>query len=507
MTKRALRNCILALGLAALLAGCAPAAPLSEPDASASPAPSVSSGPEAEGTELSLAVFPGQSLHPVLSSDRTNLTLAPLLYEGLFQLDTSFTPQPVLCRSYSVSEDGLTWTFTLQEGVTFSDGTPLTAELTAQALELARSEGSQYAGRFSHVSSMAADPEGRLVITLSRANGALPALLDVPIALGAGDRPLGTGPYVLTGSGNDLALTARTDWWQGASLPQQTIPLHAVSRSEELSRALADGAVSLVSTDPSAVDAVGYEGACATVDYDTTSLIYLGFHTGRSPFHTSAARAALSAALDRTALVSTAWSGHARATTLPIHPASALYDTGIARQSSGRSAQELLEEAGLTGRTVTLIVNTESTAKVTAARTIARQLKQAGLTVTVSALNWSEYLSALSSGQFDLYLGEVVLTADFDLSRLVGSGGSLNYTRWSSAQADSLLRAFQSAPASQRREAANALCGYLAEQSPIAPLCFERGSVLSRWEGAARLTPTRANVFYGWSSGLDREEE
>lgn len=52
---------------------------------------------------------------------------------GSSAVDASFQAQPLLCSGYTVSEDGLTWTFTLREGITFSDGTPLTGTVAAQA--------------------------------------------------------------------------------------------------------------------------------------------------------------------------------------------------------------------------------------------------------------------------------------------------------------------------------------------------------------------------------------
>ena len=62
---------------------------------------------------LTLAAYPSDSFHPVLGTNRSNLTLAPLLYEPLFQLDETFQPVPVLC-SQADSADGLTWTLTLR---------------------------------------------------------------------------------------------------------------------------------------------------------------------------------------------------------------------------------------------------------------------------------------------------------------------------------------------------------------------------------------------------------
>lgn len=487
MAKRPWCNRILALGLVLSLSGCyrLPSPPeqsvsTPEPDSSLSEVQSLH--------PLSLAFDTTQSFHPILTKSRINQTLTPLVYEGLFHLDPAFTPQKVLCDSYSVSEDGLIWTFVLRRDATFSDGTPLTAATVVRSLELARTAASPYSGRFSCIGPVTAGSEHEVNITLTRPNTGLPTLLDIPIVLGEGDRPLGTGPYVFDDS---RCLNPR-------SADLHPIKLVTVSQTRQLTDALEQGDVSLVATDPSGTGSPGFSGTYSTVDYDTTSLIYLGFNTARSPFHSAANRKAAAAAVDRGALVSTAWSGHASASALPFHPASPLYDEALARQlPTPDTAQSLVEQANLTGRRVTVLVNNENSYKVTAAQLLSRQLEKAGLSVSVSALPWNEYLSALANGRFDLYLGEVSLTADFDVSALLSSAGALNYGRWHSGECDRLLAQFLSAPEQERPTAAGELCAYLTDQFPIVPLCFKRSSVLSRWESTSQLTPTRANVFFG----------
>ena len=108
-----------------------------------------------------------------------------------------------------------------------------------------------------------------------------------------------------------------------------------------------------------------------------------------------------------------------------------------------------MEAAGLnTGRTrtVTLLVNQENTFKVSAAEHIAQALSDFDLQIQVEALPWEEYAAALAAGNFDLYYGEVRLPANWDLSALVGTGGSLNYGGWADPQTEQLLP-----PAPQRR--------------------------------------------------------
>ena len=91
--------------------------------------------------------------------------------------------------------------------------------------------------------------------------------------------------------------------------------------------------------------------------------------------------------------------------------------------------------------------------------------------------------------------------ADFDLSPLLSSSGSLNYGGWRDGQTDALLSTFASAQGAERTAAAQALWSYLVQQVPIAPICFKNGSVLTQWGRLSGLDPVRGNVFHhleGW---------
>lgn len=451
---------------------------------------------------FTLAVYPESSLHPALAVNRANLTLAPLLYEGLFTVDSAFQAQPVLCSSYTVSEDKLVWTFTLRGGVTFSDGTPLTGQAVAAALELARSPQGRCAQRLADVASITASEEapGQVTVTLSRPNGSLPLLLDIPIALGSGDRPAGTGPYVLSDTGEALSLTARAGWWQrDKALPVQTIPLHAVTKSDELIYAFDAGEVSLVDVDLMATNAMGYGGNYQAWDYPTCDFLYLGFNTQSGPCRTPQVRQALARAVDRDTIAAVVYAGHAVSTLLPVHPYSGLYSqtaAGAAPVFEPEGLGEHLEELRLRNHTLILLVNSENIAKSSAAQRAAYQLEAAGLTVELRQLAFEDYTAALAAGEFDLYLGETVLTADFDLAPLLGSAGALNFGGWRAEGADELLYAMHAAAPEDKPAAAEPLLALLNQEAPIVPIAFKNGSVLTQWGMLSGLSPVRGNAFY-----------
>lgn len=83
---------------------------------------------------FTLPYDPDQTLDPVTCADGMQQVAGSLIYEGLFRLDRQLEPQPWLCQSYTYDAASLTYTFTLRSGVTFSDGSPLTAADAAATL-------------------------------------------------------------------------------------------------------------------------------------------------------------------------------------------------------------------------------------------------------------------------------------------------------------------------------------------------------------------------------------
>ena len=126
---------------------------------------------------------------------------------------------------------------------------------------------------------------------------------------------------------------------------------------------------------------------------------------------------------------------------------------------------------------------------------IAENLSLLDWKITVKALPWEDYLSALSAGDFDLYYGEVRLTADWDITSLIGTGGSLNYGGYTNTVTDGLLQSFASS--GDRAYAARQLCAHLLTTAPIAPICFQQDILLTHDGVVSGMTPTVTSIFSG----------
>lgn len=501
MVKHRFISFILAAALLVSLAGCT--GRTGESSSASAPEPDQSATQEETPNVIpfTLAFYPDYSLHPLLAENRANLVLAPLLYEGLFSVDERFQAAPELCESYQVSGDGLVWTFLLKQGVTFSDGTHLTGDLAAQALRTALAPGSRYAGRVAELRSVSGD-ETTVTIRLTAPNAALPALLDIPITLDNSQRPLGTGPYVLSETGDAAFLTARRDWHGGTGLPFDTIRLFQIRQADDLIAAFGSGEVTLLDADLTATNALGYSGSYEVWDYSTTDFLFLGFRCDGGFCRDVKVRQAIARAVDREAVVTVSYAGHATAAALPVHPHSPLYSEWQASQAyyAPQELAELLSTLKLPSQPLTLLVNSENNAKVSAAQSIAEQLQAAGLPVTVDKRAWSEYLAALNARDFDLYLGEVLLTAGFELSALLSYSGALNYGGFSDEQTARRLSDF-------RQGETRPLYELLRETAPLVPICFKNGSVLTQWGRLSGLSPRQNHIFNAlenWTLDPDR---
>lgn len=508
------RLCLLLLAGVLCLSVCA--CREETPAVSQTPAPSPSVEPEAP-IELALAYDPTSELHPITGNSQVNQLLTSLVYEGLYALDESFAPLPVLAQDAQPDESGLVWTITLREGVVFSDGTPLTASHVAASLKLAM-KSTLYAERLRMVESVKAK-DGAVVLRLTQPNGGLLSLLDIPVVLETEDgiAPLGTGRYRYAWDGERVWLQQNVN--REGDLPWTEIPLHGVSATDERIAAFDSGAVSAVVTDLTSPYSMGYSGSYEIWDYDTTDLLYVGFRAVDSPCESALVRQAFARAFDRGSVVANSLATHAVAAELPVHPNHENWHAQAAARLSydPQGAAELLEQAGYkrdeeTGLlrrkketlSVTLLVNSDNKTKLAVAEELAENLRALGVDVIVSRLPWKDYLTALEAGEFDLYLGEVQLTADFDVSELLS--GSLNYGGYHSEELASALTRRNTSTGHQRYWYSRALWEDFAEEVPFAPLCFKKESLLLRWGMGVRPAPLQGDPFSGmedWSVGSD----
>ena len=383
-----------------------------------------------------------EGLHPYTCTSVANQVVLSLLYESLFVVDGSFETRPLLCESCAVSEDGKVWHFDLRQDVTFSDGSGLTSGDVVTSLQAAKSS-SLYRLRFENVTSIERDGTYGVIIRLSTAHENLPMLLDIPIVKGAtvsSAVPLGTGPYAMGSS----ALEQNHNWWQSGTPVVDAGRLELIHAEDALAvrNSFEFGGADLAYTDPGASTLAAFHSDNERWGCPTTVMLYLGFNQSSNYFYSATLRSGVTFAVDRESIVSDIYGGFGLAASLPCSPQSSLYDSALASSYTYNpgSFQACLQASGVQpnpGSPVKLIVSDVNPKRVQTAQTIARQLTDLGVMTEVTTYGEEDFQYALAVGNFDLYLAEIRLPTNFDLSCffLYGSSACVG-----SNQSDSALQ-------------------------------------------------------------------
>lgn len=426
--------------------------------------------------EFGLSYMAGYGFNPYTCTATINRAIFSLVYESLFVVSNAFNAVPVLCESFRVADDGKTYHITLVSGVRFSDGSLLTAEDVKTSLDAAR-ESKLYAERLEHISSVYVQEDGTLTIYLDTPYENFALMLDVPV-LKAGTiedmQPIGTGAYRLQGQ----ALVQNKYWWQEEHgvLTAERITLSAANEANDLRDHFEFGGTDLIYCDPNSTANVSYRCDYEVWEAPTTIMHYIGFNLYSGWFINETLRTAVTYAIDRDSFVNEIYGGFAQATPLPCSPSSGLYDAQLAEEydyAPGKFTAAVHNSGVLTssefaGHTGILLVCLDDPTRVEVAERIAAVLNEAGISMTVSALERSEYEDALEDSAFDMYLGEVRMTANFDLSEFFMKYGNLQFGSISNTGLVTLCTESLANSGSYTE-----LCSQLLQNAPICPVLFK----------------------------------
>jgi peptide/nickel transport system substrate-binding protein len=465
------------------------------------------------------------TLNPITSSSSDNILLTSLMYESLFTLDGNLNVEPVLCESWS-TEDNITYIFELRPEIAMSDGSYLTADDVTYTLRRAMTSG-RFVNRLNTIRSIASDGDLTVTIVLNSANRRFIRLLDVPIIKNGSINnrvPPGTGPYIYTGE-EALRLERFPQHRDFFRLPLTTIYLRECGDSE-LTELFDDGELSLLWDNPTDPFDIRLNRLRDTRFYDTTAMQFIGFNARSVVLRNQDVRRAIGCAINRQHITEVIMPGQTLAAPLAISPAYEFYDVAWERVFHNPLVEMalLINRAGLEDYnqdsffeyrddygvfqefSLDFIVNSENIHKIRAAHSIADTLRRTGFDITVRELPWDRFISALRNGNFDMYYGETVLSADFDLSPLLLPNGRHNYGLTGSTMYQPLIDDFLSAQTdADERAAAARLCEEIRVYAPFVPILYKRYAIYTPLRAIIGATPSQSGIFHrfaDWSIDL-----
>ncbi len=375
------------------------------------------------------------------------------VFEGLVKPNAAGEIVPAVAADVIRSEDGLTYTFPLREGVKFHNGSPVTPEDVVYSIERRwkDTDPSAQLAALSVISSVAAE-DGKIVITLSEpSNEFLAAVMNAYI-LPAGytqqeTAPVGTGPYrfVSREVQHSLVLERFPEYW-GTPGKLDKVTFRILENAEGLVLGLQSGALDLVahlSSDQTA-QLSKEDFTIAEGSMNLVQALYL--NNAEAPFDDVRVRQALCYAIDKQAVIDLAFNGYGIPLGTSMFPSfSKYYDdslTGYYTQDLDK-ARELLTEAGYpNGFEMTITVPSNYTPHVNTAQVLAELLREINVQVTVQPVDWSTWLDDVYN-QRKFQSTVTGLTSDNMTARKLlerfGSDVGNNFTNYSNAEYDEVL--------------------------------------------------------------------
>lgn len=520
-----------------------------------SPAEVPEASPTGSGT-FSMPCNEAYGWDPYECLSMENQAVMDLIYEGLFTMNSQFEAEPVLCSEYTVNDTGLVYSLTIAEAY-FSSGNRLTAEDVYYSMSKAKGS-TLYSARFRDINSYEVTGLYTLNIYLNNVNDRLPCMLDFPIIpnFSATASPLGTGPFERTGT---TMLTKNKYWAQGAeNVSFNTVSLYSSASAEDTRDNFEIETVHFVYNDPCSASAATYHCDYELWASSGTIMQFLGFNQTAGICQDKTVRSGIIRAIDRAEIAETVYHNFASAATLPVSPASSMYDEDLARRftynrdealstlmSSGSfylpedhpvvtgaifdddyeameaPAEETepdapeeatetdpeeppQEESGtdeaapastIAYNSITILVMAGSTHRSDAVDIVAENLTEVGFTVTVTEMEHDEFIYTLNNLPEEWDMFYMDVSLTPDFDlRNILYSG---YTfNYGRIPADETLMSLYSSALENSGNRYD-LYEYVMEQAYICPVLFQNNAVFTTRGVFKGLNPAPGNLFYG----------
>jgi peptide/nickel transport system substrate-binding protein len=380
------------------------------------------------------------SLDPHAVDDGGERAVNDNIYETLLTRTPEGELQPGLATDLPEQVDDTTWQFTLREGVTFHNGEEFNADSVVATVERVRrlidNEATDQSGFFGSITGAEAVDELTVNITTDGPDGVLPARMYwmkmVPASVADQDdlsaQPIGTGPYrfVEFVRGDHITIEANSDYWDGAP-DISAVEYRFIEEPGTRLAGLLSGEYDLI-TNLSPED-VSRAPNSATVQGQEHPVIILDVDDGITSDEN--VRKALNLAVDKQEIVDQLFGGYAEVDAGQLLSPSILgYNEDLEPYPyDPEEAQSLLEAAGVSGQTITLVGTSGRWLKDRElVEAIAGYWEAVGLRVDLKIMEFGAYLDELFNREARadaIYVSSSndILDADRQLSTYYQAGG------------------------------------------------------------------------------------
>lgn len=328
------------------------------------------------------------------------------VYEALFRLNDDGSVSPSLVKDYTVSEDGLTYTFTLQPGVTFHSGDPLTSADVKWSIERVTSPDSKSSRKNSlkPIASIEMPDDATVVIKLSSRSISLPYNLSYVWVINDAAKDLqstedGTGPYALDGwqRGSQLAVKRFDKYW-GPKPENGEVVFKYFTEATALNNALLTGAVDVITSvqSPDSLAQFKDNPDFTVAEGKSTTKLLLAYNDRVAPFDNVKVRKALARAVDDKKLLEAVWGEYGTLIGSFVPPTDPWYvDLAKTDAYDPESAKALLAEAGYPDGFTFTIDTPNYDPHPIAAQFLQGELAKVGVKVEINVITANEWYTKI----------------------------------------------------------------------------------------------------------------
>lgn len=341
------------------------------------------------------------------------------VYETLVRIDEEGKLRPLLATAWTVSDDRLTYRFTLNENAKFASGTVLDANAVVKSIDFIRKEklgNAALTQQMANVESATAEDPKTVVVKLTKPSlfwlydmaGSAGIVIDPAGLSTLADKPMGSGPFIFDKHerGTSLRLKRNADYW-GTPSRIDEVTFRYIADANAMSSAMLSGDLDIISdlTAPEALDQFK-DPKYTIIEGTTNGEIVLGMNHKHAALAKKQVRQAICHAIDRQALVDSVWGGKGQMIGSMVVPSDPWYeDLSKTYPFDPAKAKQLLKDAGhASGLKLKLRIPTLPYGPG-AGKFIASQLKDVGITVQVEEIDFTRWINdVFAKGNYDLTL-------------------------------------------------------------------------------------------------------
>ncbi len=492
----------LSIGVVLIMAACGgQATPSTSAEGSdgASVAPSISQGaaePVTGGDLIFARPEDNTTMDPIAAVETETIYVLKHIMETLYVTsEDGKSVEPWLATGHELSDDGLTWTIALREGIMFHDGQEMVADDVVFSIDRGRSEDSGFGFLLAAIDTVEAVDDHTVEITTLYpwdpllADLALWSASIVPADFRGMEQeqffedPIGTGPFVLDAweRGTELRVVRFDDYWQEGKPYLDSVTWRQVPDTNTRVLQLQGGQAHIASDVPlNTVETLEVADGTSAKGFAGTTNFYLMFNTTIEPFSDVRVRRAIAQALDKEAMAEAVLFGQGRPACSIIQETVAFYDpeTPCLEFNLEAAQDELAESSVPDGFDTTYLVPDEPTA-VAIAEIIQQQVKPLNINIEIERIDPGQFYETLSNFDYELaYAGFSMDIPDPDevvsfMLDFENGGGDSYSTGYNNPQMNELVRAAQQEFDDDARQAIYTEIQQLhAEEVPHFPLVF-----------------------------------